>query len=47
MKDKMEKVLTHIESFLSDSEDSMFGSKTPQELRVIVLANLASVKSTG
>ncbi|PAJ71781.1 hypothetical protein CJF42_24905 [Pseudoalteromonas sp. NBT06-2] len=47
MKDKMEKVLTHLESFLSDSEESMFGSKTPQELLVVVSANLSSVKSTG
>lgn len=47
MKDKMEKVLTHLESFLSDSEESMFGSKTPEELLLVVSANLASVKSTG
>jgi hypothetical protein len=47
MKEKMEKVLTHLESFLSDSEESMFGSKTPEELLVVVSANLASVKSTG
>ncbi|MBB1333491.1 hypothetical protein H5154_08240 [Pseudoalteromonas sp. SR44-5] len=47
MKDNMEKVLTHLESFLCDSEESMFSSKTPEELLVVVSANLASVKSTG
>jgi len=47
LKDKMEKVLAHLVSFLSESEESLYGSQTPNELLKVVSANLDSVKSSG
>lgn len=47
LKEKMEKVLTHLENFLNESEESLFGSQTPEDLLKVVSANLQSVKSTG
>jgi len=47
LKDKMEKVLNHLVNFLSESEESLYGSKTPDELLKVISSNLQSVKSSG
>mgnify|MGYP005995465715 CR=1 FL=1 len=47
LRDKMEKVLTHLVNFLSDSKESPYGDETPEELIAVVSSNLQSIKSSG